>query len=80
MVPKSKYIQRPCEKLAKNGMLKIDDVTDLFNKYWKIAIITKEEDKLISSKSMPDDWDNVCIYARYNKAGITLKESVTNFV
>lgn len=74
MVPKSKYIQKPCEKMAQNGNLSESIIVDLLRKYWRIAIITKYEDKLLPRKTMPTDWDSKNIFIRYNNAGIKLIE------
>ena len=75
MVPKSKYIQKPCEELAKSGELTIEIVDDLLEKYWKIAIITKEEDKKLPSTTMTNTWDGKNIFYRYNISNIDLFES-----
>jgi hypothetical protein len=72
MVPKNKYIQKVCEEHAKNDTLTLEFIVELLNKYWKIAVITKEEDKMLSSRSMPKDWDGENIFFRYQKANIQL--------
>jgi len=72
MVPKSKYIQSPCINMAKNGTLTVSQIVNLLDQYWKIAVITKEQDKLLSRTKMPDDWDGKNIMARYIDAGIHL--------
>ena len=71
MIPKTKYIQRPCEEKAKNKDLTIEFIESILNRYWKIAIVTKEEDKKLS-RSLPKDWDQVDIFIRYKLAGIEL--------
>lgn len=65
MIPKNEYIQKPCEEAARNNSITIEFIEDKLRKYWKIAIITKEEDKLLASKRMPNDWDGKDIFARY---------------
>ncbi len=75
MIPKNKYIQRPCEEKAREGNLTIDIILELLNKYWKIAIITSDENKLLHQKTMPIDWDNENIFYRYEHAGIKLVKS-----
>ncbi len=75
MVPKSKYIQKPCEQAAQEGRLDIDEIQALFQKYWKISIITTDENSRLSVRDMPDDWDFENIFARYQKCGIELVES-----
>jgi hypothetical protein len=53
MVPKSKYIQKVCEDKAHIGELSLDIIVNLLEKFWKIAVITQEEDKKLLSRSMP---------------------------
>ena len=87
IIPKEKYIQTPIIQSAKDGKLKSElEIKELLNKYWYIATITKDEDKILSqlgfNKKMPDDWDNQNIFARYDKANIklyTLEECKNNF-
>src|SRR5262245_130797 len=59
LVPKSQYIQKPCEELAGNGKLTVEFVTQLLEKFWQVATITKDEDTRLDRKKMPSDWDNV---------------------
>lgn len=75
MVPKQKYIQEPCIARAKTGVITAEYILDLLRRYWKIAIITKEEDKLLLSRQMPKDWDGINIFYRYQVAKITLVQS-----
>lgn len=72
MVPKSRYIQKPCEERAQKKALSEDYVLDLLNRYWKIAIVTKEEDAELTRTKMPDDWDAEDIRLRYTYADIEL--------
>jgi hypothetical protein len=72
MVPKSRYIQKPCEERAQKKSLNEDYVIELLNRYWKIAIVTKEEDKKLTRTKMPDDWDEADIRIRYKNARIDL--------
>jgi len=74
MVPKSEYIQKPCEKIAekKDEQLTIDFIKDLLYKYWWIAIVTKEENALLMKNKMPSDWDQANIHARYDAEKIEL--------
>ena len=73
MVPKTKYIQKPCEEMAKSGELTYNFIYDLLEKYWFIATITKEEEKLLkTSKVMPTDWGKIGHIARYEKTKIQL--------
>lgn len=72
MIPKSTYIQKPCVEMARNGKLTVQIIIELLSKYWKIAVITKEQDKLLSRTKMPGDWDGEDIFARYSRANIYL--------
>ena len=75
IVPKTKYILKPCEERSKNGTLTIDFIEDLLNRYYKIAVVTVEEDKKLNRNSMPKDWDGINIFSRYEEAQIELIES-----
>lgn len=72
VVPKSIYIQKPCEDAARNNIITAEFIENILNKYWVIATITKEEDKKLLMCSMPNDWDGCDIFARYKAAGIEL--------
>lgn len=67
-----------------NKLLSIKDVTnqsikDVVNKYYRIGVITVEEDELLTKNGlkdeMPQNWDelNGDVYARYTAVGINLK-------
>jgi hypothetical protein len=72
MIPKSRYIQKPCEERAQKKSLNEDYVIDLLNRYWEIAIVTKEENEKLTRSKMPDEWDEVDIRLRYTNAEIDL--------
>lgn len=73
IVPKAKYIQNECIECEKNGSPKsVEEIEAILTKYWRIATITKDEDRLLSKLNMPDGWDGVDIFARYDLAGIKL--------
>lgn len=72
MIPKTRYIQKPCEDEARNNSLTPEFVLDLVKKYWKIAIVTKEEDNVLHKTRMPNSWDGENIFDRYDSAGISL--------
>jgi len=78
MVPKSKYIQKPCEKAAIEGKLNLDFMRNLFQRYWKIAVITKSENSLLHVTQMPKNWDSNDYLARYKESGIKLIKSPYN--
>jgi len=71
IVPKQKFIQRPCEEAAKEKELTLEFVTTLLEKYWHIAIITKDEDKIIT-RCMPNGWNGKDLFVRYQSAGVHL--------
>jgi hypothetical protein len=77
MVPKEIYIQCPCLDAIKNDrMLTKEEIYELLNKYWYIALITREEDNLLNKLKlrtrMPQNWDKNNIFARYELAKIPL--------
>jgi len=69
---KAKYIQKPCEQATREDQLYIDQIRELFQKYWKIAVITAEENSLLKGPTMPEDRDSKNIFARYQESGIEL--------
>jgi hypothetical protein len=73
IVPKYKYIQEPCEEMAKKGTLNVDFIYEILIKYWKIAIITKAENSTLRQRLMPASWDGHNILARYDDVGLKLK-------
>lgn len=72
VVPKSEYIQKRCEALAREGRLEEHEIADLLRKYWKIAVITAEENKTLLPTKMPPGWDGMDVLHRYRAAGIEL--------
>jgi len=75
MIPKQKFIQKPCEELAKKGELTLEFVEDILTRYWHLATITKEEDSMLDRLSIPSDWDKKDIFIRYKIAQIDLIEN-----
>ena len=86
IVPKSKYIQEPCEEACKKGnfsdgtKFSEEAILKILKERWRIATITEEEDELLTSKGysskMPDEWKiNKDPFLRYKKAGIKLLDS-----
>ncbi|MBR3217618.1 MAG: hypothetical protein IKF69_14585, partial [Exiguobacterium sp.] len=69
MVPKNIYLNEFRELALRNELTR-ERIHHLLDKYHFICIITKEEDKLLSSTKMPDDWDGNNPFYRYEKAGI----------
>lgn len=82
MIPKELYIQSRCLNAIKQRRpLSLDAIYNMLNKYWYIALITKEEDKLLNSlklrKQMPEIWDGEDVLARYKAANIALIDTQT---
>lgn len=75
MIPKRKYIQQECESRAINKTLTKQDIITLLNRYWHIAVITKNENTLLSKTTMPNNWDNLDCHARYKLVGLELVEN-----
>ena len=71
IVPKTKYIQEPCERKAQGKELSEKYVLDLIHKYWVIASVTEDEDRKLPKK-MPDEWDTSDVLARYRQCDIRL--------
>ena len=78
MVPKNKYIQKVCEEKAKDQKLEPEFIIELLNKYWKIAVITKDEDDKLNSRSMPAGWDGENILARYEEVELKVVRRKTS--
>lgn len=75
MVPKRIYFQKECEDRARTNNLTEEYIITMLNKYWHIAVITKPEEKKLSRKKMPENWDELDIHARYKSAGLELVEN-----
>ena len=82
MVPKGKYIFNRIKEEAKKNIS--DDklqklIYELVDKYYYVALITKDEHKKLSNKGykqkMPEDWDGQSFKARYQKSGINIKRN-----
>lgn len=74
MIPKARYIQKPSERAAEEGRLDLDELRVLFQKYWKIAVITVDENVSLRAHAMPLNWDYVDVLARYRESGVELVE------
>ncbi len=65
MIPKNIF-QKECEERAKNNTLNVEFIIEGLNKYWHIAIVTKEENQQLSqTRKMPENWDKEDIHVRY---------------
>jgi hypothetical protein len=72
LVPRKLYIQEPCERQARERALTLDFIRDRLAKFWYLASITNEEDRLLPRLTMPANWDGNDVLARYEAAGLTL--------
>ena len=76
MVPKTMYIRTKCEEAAKHGFISSDFIYNLLIKYLWVATIHQDENTLLTQhklkNKMPNGWDKVNIFARYDKVGIKL--------
>jgi len=72
LVPKASYIQTPCEREAEAGRLTVDFIRDRLHKFWYLATVTIEEDRLLARVRMPEGWDGRNVLARYEEKGLTL--------
>jgi len=52
--------------------LTVEFIAQLLQKYWYVATITVEEDRLLGRTSMPTDWDEDTVFARYDAVGVEL--------
>ncbi|MGS2776966.1 hypothetical protein ACVBAX_06260 [Robertmurraya sp. GLU-23] len=72
IVPKSRYIKVECESAAERGEISPDFIYNLLLKYYWTATIHEEENGRLEKDNMPDGWDGINIFARYNKAKVEL--------
>jgi hypothetical protein len=75
MVPKNLY-QKKFEILATSSELNFNHVHQILRQYWVLASITKEENAIFRdlglTTSMPENWDEKDVFARYRLARIDL--------
>lgn len=72
LVPKVPYVQRPCENQARAQTLTLDFIREHLHKFWHLATVTIQEDRLLARACMPEKWDGADILARYQAVGLTL--------
>jgi hypothetical protein len=65
LVPKRHYIQKPCEEQARAHTLTVDFIRDRLRRFWFLATVMREEDRLLVRACMPVNWDEVDVHARY---------------
>ena len=72
LVPKVLYIQEPCERQARDRTLTLDVIRNRLHKFWHLATVTVEEDRLLDRVHMPEGWDGENVLARYEAVGLVL--------
>ncbi|HVL69287.1 MAG TPA: hypothetical protein VM364_18665 [Vicinamibacterales bacterium] len=72
LVPKTAYIQEPCEREARAGTLTVDAIRQRLDRFWWLATVTREDDRLLHRLRMPPDWDGSNVRARYEAVGLVL--------
>lgn len=69
MVPKNQYIN-PLKTATTEGNLSEQMINGYLSKYYYVCTVTAEEDKLLPKVSMPDNWDEINPFFRYEEAKI----------
>ncbi|GAE37664.1 hypothetical protein [Halalkalibacter akibai] len=78
MVPKNLYLSKLVTK-AQQGVLTHAEIYRVMMKYYYTCTVTKEEDYLLPSTKMQDDWDEQNPFYRYQVAGIDFIENPKSF-
>jgi hypothetical protein len=78
MVPKNLYLSTLVEK-AQQGILTYEEILNVLMKYYYTCTVTKEEDILLPSTKMQDEWDGQNPFYRYQLAGIEFLENPKSF-
>jgi hypothetical protein len=72
MIPKTVYFNILIDQ-SKKGLLTKEQIFNILNKNYWTCLVTKDEDKSLSKQyksKMPDDWDGINIFVRYEKVSI----------
>lgn len=84
MIPKNMYYKTIVQE-SENNTLTVEKISKILNKYYWTCLVVKEAENRILDKyyksKMPDDWDGMNIFARYDKVSIEVvgnEESVVN--
>jgi hypothetical protein len=78
MVPKNLYLSTLVEK-AQRETLTYTEIHNVLMKYHYTCTVTKEEDNLLPSTKMQDEWDGQNPFYRYQLAGIEFIENPKSF-
>ncbi|WP_157178804.1 hypothetical protein [Herbaspirillum rubrisubalbicans] len=75
VVPKD-LMRKECEKRSQMGEIPaVDEIKQMIDESWHIAVIRKNEDRLVKpAKRMPDKWEvGGDVLARYRQDGLNLR-------
>lgn len=64
---------------AEQGVLNLAEIYSVMMKYYYTCTVTKEEDYLLPSTKMQDDWDEQNPFYRYQLAGVEFIENPKSF-
>ncbi|MBM7648435.1 hypothetical protein JOC78_001377 [Bacillus ectoiniformans] len=79
MISKNLYIKEIVQA-AKKGELREERIYELLLNYYYVCTVTVEEDKILPSIKMDDNWDSKNPFYRYEKIGITFMRNVERYV
>lgn len=78
MVPKNLYLNMLVKK-AQEETLTYDDIFKVMMKYYYTCTVTKEENYLLPSTQMQDDWDGQNPFYRYQLVGLEFIENPKSY-
>jgi hypothetical protein len=78
MVPKNLYIGEIVQAI-KFGKLREERIYEILSRYYYVCTVTVEEDKLLPSIKMDDDWDFKNPFHRYEKAGLSFLRNLERY-
>lgn len=78
MIPKNLYIQEIAQA-TKMGELREEQIYELLLNFYYVCTVTIEEDKILPSIKMDDDWDSKNPFHRYEKAGLSFLRNVKRY-
>ena len=78
MVPKNIYLKMLVKK-AETGLLSYAEIYNVLMKCYYTCTVTMNEDYLLPSTKMQDDWDGQNPFYRYQLAGIEFLENPKSF-
>ncbi|MEK4486917.1 hypothetical protein MHH81_15315 [Psychrobacillus sp. FSL H8-0484] len=78
IVPKNLYLNMLVKK-AQEGILNYDEIYNVLMKYYYTCTVTEEEDYLLPSTKMQEDWDGHNPFYRYQLVGIEFLENPKSY-